>query len=428
MKSLLRRLIVWKLKVLARLTLRRYRPRIVAVTGSVGKTTTKDLVAAMLSTQFRLRASAGGYNSEFGVPLTIIGERTPRHAIGWIGVAARGFWKAIRTHEYPQLLVLEMSADKPSDLAYLSRLAKPSIAVITNVQPVHIENYSSIEEIATEKSQPVRALPDDGLAVLNFDDTRVRMMKTLTDAPTSFYGLTDESNVWADHIKQGPAGLTATIHVRPQEDDEPESYQLATKLLGRHQLSGVLAAFAVAYATGVDPRKALGAVREFTGPPGRLQLLDGRGSMTLLDDSYNSSPQAALASLEVLKEFPGPHRAVLGEMRELGEQGPDLHTMVGQSLDWLDELVTVGPQARVLAEAAEAAGTQKVTAVEKTPEAIPLTEGWKDGTVLIKGSQNTLYLERVSESLLRDPKDAARLNQRLRDPAYSKPLKQHEED
>jgi UDP-N-acetylmuramoyl-tripeptide--D-alanyl-D-alanine ligase len=427
MKRLLRRLIVWKLKVLARLTLRRYHPRIVAVTGSVGKTTTKDLTAAMLEVRFKLRASQGGYNTEFGVPLTILGERTPRHFFGWFGVAVRALWRVVRRHDYPELLVLEMSADKPGDLAYLSRLARPDVAVVTNVQPVHIENYESIEEIATEKSQPVRALPEDGLAILNFDDTRVRMMRTLTEAPTSFYGLTDESNVWADRIAQGPDGLTATIHVRPQEDAAPESYELSTKLLGRHQLSGVLAAFAVAYATGVDPKRALARITNFAGPPGRLQPLPGRGSLTILDDSYNSSPQAALASLEVLREFPGPHRAVLGEMRELGDSGPDLHRMVGEQLGWLDELVTVGPQAEVMAEAAEAAGATRVTHVMKTPEAIPLTADWQDGTALIKGSQNTLYLERVSESLLKDPADAARLNQRLKDPAYAKPLQQHEQ-
>ena len=426
MRRFLRKSAVRVLGSLARLVRWRAKPRIIAVTGSVGKTTTKELIARMLEHDFRLRASRGGYNSEFGVPLTILDRSMPTGLVEWLSLVWRGLGAVIRPGQYPELLVLEMAADRPGDLAYLSTLAPPDVAVITAVQPVHLENYDSIEDIAHEKSQPVRALKPDGLAVLNFDDTRVRMMRAVTKASVSFYGLDDESNVWADSIKQTPAGMTAVIHVREEEASDPTDYQLTTPLLGKHQLSGILAAFAVAYALGVAPERALAAMEAFTPPPGRLTPLPGRGRSLILDDSYNSSPQAALASLEVLKEFPKPHRAVLGEMRELGESSEELHRMVGQSLGWLDELITVGPQAAPLAAAAQSAGAKRVHQVDVTPAAIPLTGQWRSGTILVKGSQNTLYLERVVESLLRDPADRDRLNHRLDDPRYSKPLAVHE--
>lgn len=428
MRRILRRVLVWKLRWLARRVIKKYRPKIVAVTGSVGKTTTKELISAALEGHYRLR-SAQGYNSEFGVPLTILNEKSAPSVRHWIGIFGRGMKLWLGKHDYPELLVLEMAADQPGDVKSLTRLAPPDVAVVTNVRNVHLANYPHADAIADEKAWLVRNLRKDGLAVLNFDDTKTRIMQRFAPGRVLYYGLTDESNIWAENIKVGRDGTTATVHLREGEQGEVRKWSLTTPLLGVHQLYGVLAAIAAAHALNIQPEQAVKSVAKVGPPPGRLRALPGKGSLTVLDDSYNASPQSTLASLEVLKRFPKPHRAVLGDMRELGEASADLHRMVGESLDWLDELVTVGPESEALAEAAKKAGlaAKRIRSVRLTPEAIPLAAEWRDGTVLVKGSQNTLYLERVSESFLRDPRDANLLTQRLKDPLHKRSLERYEQ-
>lgn len=428
MRSHARRLIVWLLRVLAGRVLAKYRPKIVAVTGSVGKTTTTGLVATMLANEFRLRAQPG-YNSEIGVPLAILfgdlAERgIPQGVGGWLKTLGDGFRETLGRRDYPEVLVLEMAADRPGDIKYLTSLAPPDIAVVTNVRNVHLERYEGIEQIAEEKSWLVRNLKPNGVAILNFDDTKVRLMQTYASGRSVYYGLTDESNIWADDITHGREGMTATLHIRDRERDPAKSWELRTPLLGRHQLYAVLAGVAAARALGVPPERALAAAASFSAPPGRLRLLEGQDGLLLLDDSYNASPQAMLSSLEVLRGFPGPQRAVLGSMKELGQATAQGHRMVGEAVaDWLDELVTVGEEAELIAEAARERGMAagKIHSVADAPAAIPLVNAdGRGGSVLVKGSQ-AVYLERVVEALLRDPRQVSQLVKRPVKPAPASP-------
>ncbi len=428
MRDLLKRLIVWKLGLLARLVLWRYRPKIVAVTGSVGKTTTKDLVGEVLANHYRTRTAKGSYNSEFGVPLTIIDETVGAGIRDWLGIIWRAWGLVLRKEDYPEVLVLEMSADHPGDIAYLTRLAPPDIAVVTNVRGVHLENYDSIDQITAEKAKIIENLKPDGVAILNFDDMPSRMMRTIAPAGVIFYGLTEEANVWVSDIAHSPHGVSATLNVAEVQDTSPQTWLLKTQLLGRHQMHAVAAAVAVGLALDIPVDDTLATVADFQPPPGRGRLLHGRQGLLIIDDSYNASPQAMIDALTTLKAMPGPHWAVLGHMGELGDASDDSHRMVGEFLSpWLDRLITVGRPARLIGDAAIGAGMPKdqVVFAETVEEAAKSVDpNHQGGTVLVKASQ-VVYLERVVEALLTDPRDRALLVDRLKDPWHRKKVSLH---
>lgn len=412
MRRVLRWLVIFLLKPLAKGVVRKYQPRVVAITGSIGKTSAKEFTAAMLAERFRIRASAGNYNNELGVPLTVLGQRSGTSPTHWLRVFRRGLALRFGKHDYPEVLVLEMGADKPGDIGYLTSIARPDIALVTNVGNAHLEHYDSLEDIAGEKSQLVGNLKTDGIAVLNFDDTRVRIMQALAPGRVMYYGFTDESHVWVDHIKQTQGGLTASLHLREREDGQTQTWPLKTALIGQHQLYGVMAAFCVAYAAGVVPEHALAVAATLSTPPGRLKVFGGQHQLTILDDSYNASPESMLAALAVLGDFPKPHWAILGDMLELGKVSEAGHRTAGEvGGKFLDGLVVVGDRAAQIADAAKEAGMDPAKiwfASEASQAATLLMEHAKGGTVLVKASR-AMHLERAVKDLLLDPRDADRL-------------------
>lgn len=429
MRALFRRFVVWNLRLVSRAILRAYKPRIVAVTGSVGKTTTKDLIAVSVANHYRSRAASGSYNSEFGVPLTILDEQAGGSILEWLRIFGRGWKRVLRRGDYPELLVLEMAADHPGDIDYLSRLVPPDVAVVTNVRNVHLANYESVEAIAEEKSFLIKNLKPNGVAVLNFDDTATRMMRALAPAGVIYFGLTEESNVWISDIATTPHGVIGTLNMAEIDGTTPQKWLIKTQLLGRHQLYGVSAAVAVGLALGIPVPETLAAVADFTPPAGRGRLLHGRSGLLIVDDSYNASPQATIDSLAALKTLPGPRYAVLGDMAELAEATEAGHRMVGEYVaDWLDHLVVIGNDAKLIADAALEKGmsAEKIVRAANIREAAAAVDPHKKGgTVLVKASQSTMYLERVVERLLADPRDKALLVQRQHDPKHHAKLAEH---
>ncbi|MSU76071.1 UDP-N-acetylmuramoyl-tripeptide--D-alanyl-D-alanine ligase [Patescibacteria group bacterium] len=414
MKSFLRRILVWKLTLLSRLVLWRRKPNIVAITGSVGKTTTKALTSRMLSERYRVRSSEGNFNTEIGVPLTIIGAKQPKRAGDWWNITVEAIGLLFNGEDYPELLVLELAADKPDDLKHLTSYIHPDIAIVTNVRNVHLEFYDSVERIAEEKSWVVKRLKPGGVAVLNHDDRRTKQMHTLAPDQTLYYGFDEASNVFVTGIKQSAHGQTATLHYRDQTGGKTETYPVKTPLLGRHQLYAIMAAFAAARVGEVDPKQALESIATVQAPPGRLRVLRGKNKLTILDDTYNASPQAVLAALETLYHFKGPHRAILGDMKELGQDSVKGHRDVGEVAGkFLDELVVVGEESNHIAEAAKTAGMKpdKIHFAGNAIEAATLiNQDKKGGTVLVKAS-HTIGLEQSVKALLADPQDAKYLVQ-----------------
>ncbi len=350
---------------------------VVGVTGSVGKTTTKELVASVLGRRFITLKSEGNYNNEIGLPLTML-----------------------RLHSDVQWAVQEMGMYDLGEIAQLARIALPEVGVVTNVGPTHLERLGTLERIAQAKAELVQALPENGLAVLNGDDRRVRAMASLTKARSVvFYGLDSANDVWADSVRsQGLEGLRLCFHHRGQ------TLHARLPLLGGHSVYGALAAAAVGLSEGLGWDEVIAGLRD-PSTQLRLEVLRGVHGTTLLDDTYNASPASTIAALKLLAEMDGRRIAVLGDMLELGEDEAAGHRVVGRrAAEVVSMLVTVGKLARLIGEEALKVGmpADAVHLLSDNDEAVEvLTDALKEGDfVLVKGSRG-MAMENIVVQLAR---------------------------
>jgi UDP-N-acetylmuramoyl-tripeptide--D-alanyl-D-alanine ligase len=400
-----RRLLAWLLGVVAAAVLRRYRPIVVVVTGSVGKTTTKDLIASVLATRFRLQATKGSSGGELGVPATVLGNRRGRSPWQRALVLVDGLRLLGRRRKpFPELLVLEMAAGRPGELERLTRRIQADVAVVTNVRPVHRQYYSGFDAIVHEKSWPIRRLRRGGAAVLNAADPASQALAGLASGRVIAYG-ESSADVWLEDLVLGMDGASAVLRVRRPGSAEPERYALKSHLLGAHQLSGLQAAVAAGLALGVPPDQALAAVADFEPASGRLRALRGAGGLVVHDDCYNASPQAVLDALDVLARFPPPRWAVLGDMAELGPEAETGHRSVGHAVAGrADVLVAVGREAGWIADAAIESGMNADDVLREPAAEVAahtVASRMRAGTVLVKGSA-VMRLETVVAALLED--------------------------
>ncbi|MGQ9627201.1 MAG: UDP-N-acetylmuramoyl-tripeptide--D-alanyl-D-alanine ligase [Anaerolineae bacterium] len=351
---------------------RKHNPRIVGITGSVGKTTTKEAVYAVLARRFRTLKSEGNYNNEIGLPLALL-KLNPAH----------------------ERVVLEMGMYDLGEIARLAEIARPHLGVVTNVGPVHLERLGTIERIAQAKAELVEALPPDGVAILNGDDPWVRGMAEKTRARPFYYGLTENCDLWASHIEsRGLEGVRFQMHYGK------ETVHARIPLLGRHSVHTALAASAVGLLEGEGWEEIIAGLREGTAQL-RLVVVPGLGGSLIMDDTYNSNPASAIAALNLLEELEGRKVAVLGDMLELGSYEEEGHRKVGRrAVDVADFLLTVGPRARLIAEEAKTYGMQpeKIVSVDNNAEAVAcLKEMVSSGdVVLVKGSRGMRMEEIVS--------------------------------
>lgn len=356
--------------------------RVVGITGSVGKTTTKEFVAAVLAQRYHVLKSRGNYNNEIGLPLTLL-RLTDRY----------------------EHIVLEMGTYGPGEIALLAKLARPQVGVVTNVGPVHLERMGTIERIAQAKSELPQALPADGVAILNQDDEWVRGMASHTRARVFTYGLDAGCDLWADQVEShGLEGIRFRFHYVPPTGRE-QVVHAHIPLLGRHSVQTALRAAAVGLVEGLSWDDILHGLR--TGEQLRLFVVPGANGSTLLDDSYNSSPDSAVAALNLLDELEGRKIAVLGDMLELGVYEVEGHSRVGRrAMDVASILVTVGEKGRLIGQGALDYGMapDHVIQLADTDAAIErLQDLVQDGdVVLIKGSRG-MAMERIVEALARPP-------------------------
>jgi UDP-N-acetylmuramoyl-tripeptide--D-alanyl-D-alanine ligase len=407
MKSLARSVFAGALALIARAVLAKYKPQIVMVTGSVGKTSTKDAVAAALSERYYLRASEKSYNSEFGVPLTIIGAKNPWTNVGaWLKVFQEGIALVLFPAHYPKLLVLEVGADRPGDLKQILRIATPDAVVVTRLPeiPVHVEAYPSAEAVREEEFLPAYALPADGALVISADDQHARRLSARLPARVSMFGFSDDADVRLSGVRAEGNAMQVTAHAKGKD------YTLKAKgALGRSQIFAPAAAFALARALGVSEKDALKGLEGYVPPAGRARILNGIKDSTIIDDTYNASPAAVEEVLGSLRMREAMRRiAVLGDMLELGRYSTDEHERIGRlAAEAVEVVVSVGPRARAIASAARQAGGCEVMEFAdsfEVAEALPslLQEG---DLVLIKGSQS-IRMERIAKALLARPEDA----------------------
>jgi UDP-N-acetylmuramoyl-tripeptide--D-alanyl-D-alanine ligase len=414
MKERFKKYVIQRLSADAKRVLERRRPHIVAVTGSVGKTSTKDAVAAALKLSYTTRKSEKSFNSEFGVPLTVLDLKNAwSNPFLWLVNLAKGFYEANRIiGSYPEWLVLEVGADKPGDLEPIFSWVTPEIVVVTRFPdvPVHVEFYDSPEALIEEESIPAKHIKPDGLLVLNADDKKVLALQDSTKAKVVTYGTDLRSDVRASDITMlFEAGKPKGIRFRVDNAGNSVPFSIIGAL-GIQHVYPVLAACAVGVSQGINLLKLSEAFAEHKTPPGRMRLIEGIRGSTVIDDSYNSSPIALAEALESLRKIEGKGRkiAVLGDMRELGKYSEAEHIKGGgAAAKIVDMLFTVGPQARGFAEGAKAAGLDesKIFSFDDSRVAGEALEGMIDpeDVILVKGSQTGIRTERVVEAIMLHP-------------------------
>jgi UDP-N-acetylmuramyl pentapeptide synthase len=413
MKTLLKIIIASLLALFARAVVRRYRPHIVMVTGSVGKTSTKDAVATVLATRFFVRKSEKSFNSEFGVPFTIFGVDNPwDNPFAWLKLMKRAIALLALPNHYPKMLVLEVGADKPGDLARILRIVTPDAVVVTRLPevPVHVEAYASPDAVREEEFSPAYALRAAAPLIISADDPYAIEQAKRTPARVVTFGAAKSATVHIGKIgffqtKGVVEGMQADISV-----DGTEVPLVVKGSVGITQVFPGAAALAVAHAFDIPLDQALGALAAYEPPAGRGRLLRGKNGSIIIDDSYNASPVAVEYALTSLASFPHARRriAVLGDMLELGRYSVAEHERIGVlARDTADILAAVGIRSRAFAQGEGKAEVRlfdtAATAADSLPEILSPGD-----VILVKGSQS-IRTERIVKALLEDPADVSRL-------------------
>jgi UDP-N-acetylmuramoyl-tripeptide--D-alanyl-D-alanine ligase len=414
MKNLFKKLILILITFEAKIILFRYKPKIIAITGNVGKTTTKDVIYSAFSGERFVRKSEKSLNSEFGVPLTIIGcESGWNSPIKWIKNIIHGLTIIILPNHYPKWLILEIGADRPGDIKTLARWIKPDVAVITGIPdvPVHIEFFDSVDEVADEKRALADALKPEGSLILNGDDARSFAMRRDFRGVSATYGFSGNNDFVASHLEinyqnGNPVGIT--FRVNHAGSSVPITIHGA---LGKTHIYPVLAAIAVGISSGLDLIKIAEGISIHVPTVGRMKIVKGIRETTIIDDSYNSSPIATLAALETIEglSVKGRKIIILGDMLELGDYSLEAHKEVGNAVGKVaDHLITVGIRARGIAEAAMDAGMSEKNILQyEQNEAERAGEELehklqKGDVILIKGSQS-MRMERTVKAIMAEP-------------------------
>lgn len=347
---------------------------VIGITGSVGKTTTKDMIAAVLSQKYRVLKTEGNFNNELGLPLTLL-RLTPQH----------------------QICVLEMGMNHFGEIDYLTQLVCPDVAVITNIGDAHIENLGSREGILKAKCEIFHYMAQDSLAILDGDDPLLRTLEGKIQPQVVFCGEDHQPPYEAKEIRQlGSKGLSCRVKT-PKND-----FTVTVPALGNHMIYPVLMACAVGEHYGMTGEELKAGIESFVPTKMRMNVIR-QGGVTILDDGYNANPQSMRAALEVLSQTDGAYRvAILGNMFELGDLGPELHRSMGEcaaKLGNIDALLAVGDLARDIYDAAQQAGMANVYYAKDRTEAEALLPQLirPDGVILVKASRGMAFEEITRE-------------------------------
>jgi UDP-N-acetylmuramoyl-tripeptide--D-alanyl-D-alanine ligase len=350
----------------------KYRVKVVGITGSVGKTTCKELTAAVLSSAYQVLKSEANLNTEIGLPLTLL-QLAPEH----------------------ERVVLEMGMYGLGEIRLLCQIARPQVGVVANVGPIHLERLGTLEAIADAKAELVESLPPDGWAILNGDDPLVAPMAERTSAHAVLFGESPQCSVRGTVLST--SGLEG-ISFRLTCDDE--SADISAPLPGRHNLYNAMAAAAVGLADGLSLQEVAAALAT-ADIPLRLRVLSGPRGSTILDDTYNASPTSMLAALDLLAELPGRRLALLGDMMELGSFEEEGHRLVGErAARTTHVLFALGERGRIIGEAAQAVGHPEVHFLaSKEKAAVAIRETLSEGDHLLVKASRAMALETIIEEL-----------------------------
>ncbi|HXH27275.1 MAG TPA: UDP-N-acetylmuramoyl-tripeptide--D-alanyl-D-alanine ligase [Candidatus Acidoferrum sp.] len=404
-KSIVVSLLEWQAKRL----LRKHKPRVVAITGSIGKTSTKLFTATVLGQHWRVLAHEGNHNTEVTIPLSLFNIELPdslKSPLAWLAVLRETGRRLKQPFEY-DVVVLELGTDKPGDIARFGKYLRADIGVVTAVVPEHMEFFKTIEAVAQEE---LTVVGFSQFSLLNIDDIDVGFRKNFNPGQIGTYGLGNmaQYHYLVDSFEP-VQGFTGKF-VAPEFGERP----VALKLLGEHNIKSAVAAGAIAVKLGLGADEVALAMQKIQPVPGRMQLLRGLKESTLIDDTYNSSPTAAVAALQTLYSFDTEQRiAILGSMNELGDYSEKAHQEVGLACDpaKLEWVITIGEEAeKYLAPAALSRGNQVKSFTS------PLEAGAfahkvlrPHAVVLAKGSQNRIFAEEALKMLLHTTEDEHKL-------------------
>ena len=433
---MIKRILVKIFATAARRLLAREKPTIIAITGSYGKSSVKEAIAIALGAHepgSRVKYSTKNYNNEFGLPFSIFGVAAPgRDLIKWIRIVSIAMWMGWGWGRVnADVLVLEMGSDHPGDLAWLTGIARPNIAVITSVAESHAEHFGSIDEIAKEKATLIRALPENGAAVLNNDDPRVTAMRKECKGEAVYYGLSEGSDVRVLHTcivsEENEAGQNIPLGIKVVFQEKGKEAECVLRgTVGRPHALAAACGIAVARLFDIPSKTAIERLeRDDHGMPGRTRILAGMKGSVIIDDSYNAaSPRTVISLLEDASRIQlanGQRRiALFGEMLELGLYSEAAHREVGEAVvaHGVDMLVLCGTLATAIGDAAFTAGMDRsqIRVCRTSDEAgRMLREEIKKGDIiLVKGSQGS-RMEKAVKELMAEPQQAPFLLVRMSD-------------
>lgn len=356
---------------------RKYGPTVVGVTGSNGKTTTKEMIAACLETTFPVLKSPGNLNNLIGLPLTLL---------------------SLNGKE--RMVVLELGMNVPGEVRRLTEIAEPDVGLITNIQKVHLEGMGSLERLAQEKGELFRRMRQDGAIVVNSDDAKVVVLASEFSGQKITFGVEGPADLMAQKIRLDQNGTSFTLL------SEGEEMEVTLPALGKHFVLNALAAFAVATLFGIDGRRSKEALEQFKPYSMRMEVCRLKGDRTLIDDAYNANPRSMELALDTLAEIRGKGRAiaVLGDMLELGGFSEEAHLQLGEKIGQLsiDFLIVLGTFAPKVLESAVRQGLkpERARVVESHSEAVAwLKRVTQEGDwILIKGSR-AMAMEKIAEAM-----------------------------
>lgn len=399
LKRIIKKIVVSIITFESRLVLKKYKPKIIAVTGTVGKTSTKDAIYDVLSSSFFVRKSQKSFNSEIGVPLTILGcSNAWNNPLLWIKNIFEGILLLTFKNHYPKILILEIGADSPGDIKDLVKWIKSDIVVLTKYAdiPSHVEFFNSPKEVIKEKQFLPNSLSKNGILITNGDD-RIMQAQKMPEVKHIRYGYDKENDVVALNFTALMSGINFRV------DYKDRSVPVKVKgVFGKHHTYPLLAAFTVGVALDVNIISIVESLNKYTPTPGRMRILKGINRSMIIDDTYNSSPVALSSALNSLKKIKGRKIVVLGDMMELGTYSVDAHKKIGKEIE-ADVLVTIGIRSRKIAEVAKIKNSHHFDNSEVAGVAVAKMIESGD-VVLVKGSQSVRMEKVVAEIMLEKDK------------------------
>lgn len=395
----------------ARRIVAKYKPKIIGITGSVGKTSTRAAVFAVVSTKFQAYTPPKNLNDKIGLPLAIIGMDSPgRSLLGWVKVFTRAKYLWLFRAKYPEVLVLEYGIDRVGEMEQLLSIARPDIAILTSIGLSHYEFFQDTATIENEKGKILEILNSGDHALINADNALALQQQGKSKAPVLTYGHAgDVRAVSVDEVLSEK--VSSTLHVITPSRE----FTSQVAAVGTAHISSCLAAVAVAEALGIETDLVQKGLAAYRPVPGRLCVMGGLKRSVVIDDTYNAAPDSMRQALALFEKFSGGHKiAVLGDMLELGSKSTEAHIAVGREVARIapSHLVTVGAGGKIVADSALDAGLpeERIISFDTSEEAqLPVQELMREGSVvLVKGSQG-VRMEKITREIMADPMRASEL-------------------